>query len=200
MNVRKGDLTKEHIIEKASKVLNQRGFYASSLSEIMEVTGLKKGGIYNHFESKDEIISSVFSYCVKEIRLHFDHVVSAHSHSVDQLIAIVTVTQDLFRGIPLPGGCAIMNAAIESDDAHPSLKQKASMSMDKFQARLAEIIEYGKSVNEIKKDVNAAETAIFLIAAFEGALMMSKLSENEQAVNVVIQYLTHYLNTEVRQQ
>ncbi|MDF2671004.1 MAG: TetR family transcriptional regulator [Paenibacillus sp.] len=198
--MRKGEQTREHIIETAAQVLNQRGFYASSLSEIMEVTGLKKGGIYNHFESKDEIISQVFSYCVKEIRLHFDDAIAAYSHSVDQLIAIVSVAQDLFRGIPLPGGCAIMNAAIEADDAHPFLKKQADLSMDKFQSLIAGIIEQGKSANEIKQDVNAAETAIFLIAAMEGSLMMSKLSENEQAVNVVIQYLTHYLNAQVRQQ
>ncbi|MBT2737972.1 TetR family transcriptional regulator [Bacillus sp. ISL-7] len=35
---------------------------SNSISKIIEVTGLKKGGIYRHFDSKDELAKASFSY------------------------------------------------------------------------------------------------------------------------------------------
>ena len=51
----KGDDTKERIIEQTAPLFNQMGFFGSSLSDIMQATGLKKGGIYNHFGSKEQL-------------------------------------------------------------------------------------------------------------------------------------------------
>jgi AcrR family transcriptional regulator len=45
--------TKEKIIKQAAELFNQQGYLGSSVSDIMRATGLKKGGIYNYFQSKD---------------------------------------------------------------------------------------------------------------------------------------------------
>jgi len=42
----KGQKTRERIVAEAASLFNQRGFEASSMSELMEATGLEKGGIY----------------------------------------------------------------------------------------------------------------------------------------------------------
>lgn len=61
---RKGEQTKALILEKASKIFNSQGYRASSISDIMHETGLQKGGIYNHFENKEEIMLSAFSFSI----------------------------------------------------------------------------------------------------------------------------------------
>ncbi|MEL6164803.1 MAG: TetR/AcrR family transcriptional regulator, partial [Cyanobacteria bacterium J06628_3] len=42
----KGEETKERILHKAAALFNTRGYAGASISDIMQVTGLKKGGIY----------------------------------------------------------------------------------------------------------------------------------------------------------
>ena len=67
--MRKGARTRERIIEQTAPLFNQKGFFGSSLSDIMGATGLKKGGIYNHFDSKEELALQAFDYaaaCVSE--------------------------------------------------------------------------------------------------------------------------------------
>jgi AcrR family transcriptional regulator len=51
----KGEETKAKILHQAAELFNQQGYAGSSISDIMRVTGLQKGGIYNHFSSKDEL-------------------------------------------------------------------------------------------------------------------------------------------------
>lgn len=50
----KAQETREKILREAAALFNQYGYSGSSMSDIMRVTGLQKGGIYNHFKSKDE--------------------------------------------------------------------------------------------------------------------------------------------------
>jgi len=53
--MRKGRQTRQEIIRKAAPIFNQRGYDAAALSHLMRATGLEKGGIYRHFESKQQL-------------------------------------------------------------------------------------------------------------------------------------------------
>src|SRR5437868_14041139 len=58
----KGEQTRRKIVEAAAPIFNKRGYEGSSLNELMEATGLKKGGIYRHFTSKEELAAEAFDY------------------------------------------------------------------------------------------------------------------------------------------
>src|SRR6202171_5234257 len=58
----KGEQTRKKIVEAAAPIFNQRGYEGSSLNDLMEATGLKKGGIYRHFTSKEELAVEAFDY------------------------------------------------------------------------------------------------------------------------------------------
>jgi len=53
---------KEHILETAMKLFAQKGFHATSMQEIAEQCGIAKGSIYNYFQSKDQLLLSIFQY------------------------------------------------------------------------------------------------------------------------------------------
>jgi TetR/AcrR family transcriptional repressor of nem operon len=53
--VKKGERTRRVIVEKAAALFNTRGYFGSSINDLMREMGLQKGGIYNHFSSKEEL-------------------------------------------------------------------------------------------------------------------------------------------------
>ena len=53
--MRKGEQTRQEIIRKAAPIFNQKGYEGAALSDLMRATGLEKGGIYRHLESKEEL-------------------------------------------------------------------------------------------------------------------------------------------------
>src|SRR5438105_3375693 len=62
--MRKGEQTREMILERAAPIFNQQGYAGASLSDIMRETGLEKGGIYNHFRGKEELALAAFDYAI----------------------------------------------------------------------------------------------------------------------------------------
>jgi TetR/AcrR family transcriptional regulator, transcriptional repressor for nem operon len=64
--VRKGEQTRQAIIRKAAPIFNQRGYDGAALSDLMKATGLEKGGIYRHFDSKQQLAAEAFDYAWRE--------------------------------------------------------------------------------------------------------------------------------------
>src|SRR5260370_17061400 len=59
IDVRKGEQTRQEIIRKAAPIFNQKGYDGAALSDLIPATGLKKGGIYPHFGSKQNLTLDV---------------------------------------------------------------------------------------------------------------------------------------------
>jgi TetR/AcrR family transcriptional regulator, transcriptional repressor for nem operon len=191
----KAEATKTHIIQQAALLFNQKGYAGSSIADIMEATGLKKGGIYNHFKSKDEIALQAFDYAVSVTQKKVWDVVKLETNAIARLQALMQIHSDYIDNPPLPGGCPIMNTAIESDDAYPILRDRAVQAMDSWRNLIIRIVQKGIKKQEIKANIDAEIVASFLISAIEGGIMMSKLYQDKIHLQRVIQNLSIYVQS-----
>lgn len=191
----KAEATKAHIIEQAAILFNQKGYAGSSIADIMAATGLKKGGIYNHFKSKDEIALQAFDYAASLVQQKVWNIVRRKKNALDRLQALIQVHLDYVDNPPLAGGCPIMNTAIESDDAYPELRARAASVMDSWRDLIIRIVQKGIKKQEIKADIDPEIVASFLISAIEGAIMMSKLYQDAVHLQRVISSLNEYIES-----
>jgi TetR/AcrR family transcriptional regulator, transcriptional repressor for nem operon len=171
---RKGEVTRRLILERAAPVFNKRGYAGTSMSEVVEATGLEKGGIYNHFGSKDELAVEAFAY---SISLMVDAFAVAQERKVglDRLLGIIEAFGRWADDPLIAGGCPIMNTAIESDDTHPALAARARDAMDSWHRLIGSIVKEAKARGEIGRDVDPYQLATLVTSTLEGSLMLSKL-------------------------
>jgi TetR/AcrR family transcriptional regulator, transcriptional repressor for nem operon len=193
----KGEETKAKILQQAAQLFNQQGYAGSSISDIMRVTGLQKGGIYNHFQSKDELALQAFDFAIACVSKHYISALRSKHHAVERLQAIIGVFSSFVDNPPIQGGCPLLNTAVESDDAHPALRDRTQQAMNSWLRLIRRIIETGIEKGEIRPEVNADEIATIITATLEGAIMMSKLYGDaiymQRAVNHLNKYIETYL-------
>jgi AcrR family transcriptional regulator len=171
----KGELTREQVIVEAAALFNQLGYANASVSDIMRATGLKKGGIYRHFESKEALGLLAFDFAVEQLGRRFQDALANKQSAGERLRAIVGVYARLPSDPPVPGGCPVLNAAIEADDANPALKRRVAKVMRDWHAHVTELVLQGQREGQLKRRVNATRFVTTLIASLEGAIMLSKL-------------------------
>ena len=191
----KAEQTKAHIIQQAAAVFNQKGYAGTSMADIMQATGLKKGGIYNHFKNKDDIAIQAFDYAASLVQGEVWNVVRKERDSISRLKALLQFHSDYIDNPPLAGGCPIMNTAIESDDAYPILRDRARQAMESWHHLVVKIVQKGIKKQEIRSDIDAETVASFLISAIEGSIMMSKLYRDDIYLKRVISSLNDYIET-----
>jgi AcrR family transcriptional regulator len=193
----KGETTKLDILQRAAPIFNQYGYAGASIADVMKATGLEKGGIYNHFESKEQLALATFNYSVRLVRQHYVSALKNQGSSIDQLLAFMTVFQQLFHDPPVLGGCPLLNTAIESDDALPSLREQAIREMKHWHSWIVRIIRGGIKRGEIKVTTDTKATATLFIACLEGGLMLSKLHRDPTYLQQAIAHLQTYIISEL---
>ena len=191
----KGRRTRDHIIASAAPIFNVKGFSGASIAEILEATGLEKGGLYRHFASKDELAVAAFDYAVQVLE---GPRVAAEAKSVtafERLRAYVDTVAASIDNPPLKGGCPILNTAIEADDTHRELRKHAARAMRNWQARITIAVEDGIASGELRPDADATATASILTAALEGAIMVTMLLREPGQMGRVTSHLHTYLDS-----
>lgn len=194
----KGEKTRQKIVEEAAALFNQSGFSGFSMSELMKATGLEKGGIYRHFESKEQLAAEAFEHAWREALHTRTHDLDKVSNTVDWLKQFID--NFVHRRPSVPGGCPLLNTAIDADDGSPMLRRLALRAMRGWRDELVEVVERGIERKEIKRRVDPKQVADIVISSLEGALMVSRLEGNRKTLSTVQSYLDSYLDAEVRLQ
>jgi len=176
--VSKGDDTRNRILETSVNLFNQHGFAGTSLSDVMQASGLQKGGIYRHFESKDELALETFDHAYDRLRRHYLQALRGIRRAPDRLEAMVSAFGDLAEGAPLLGGCPILNTAIDSDDTHPALLAKARAAMADWMSLFVMILNSGRERGQIRADIDVSNEAAHIIANLEGALVLCRIFDD----------------------
>ena len=193
--MRKGEQTKEYILQKAAELFNERGYYGASMTDIMAVTGMEKGGIYNHFKSKDDLAVQSYEYAVDLMRQEFAVAVKGKYHAVERLQAVVSVFQRLTRGAPLAGGCPVVNTAVHANNTHPKLQHCARQTMIEWQEFFMRIAQSGIERGQLKPETDPEMLTTLLISTLEGAIMLSTLHKDSGYMDRTIAHLTNYLQS-----
>jgi TetR/AcrR family transcriptional repressor of nem operon len=195
--VRKGEQTRQEIIRKSAPIFNQKGYDGATLSDLMRATGLEKGGIYRHFASKQELAADAFDHAWKiALDTRFEGTEEI-PHAVDRLKQIVRNFRDRRTGL-VPGGCPLLNTAIDCDDGNPQLRAKARRALSSWLDRLQSIVEEGQRRREVRSDVDAEKLAILIASTLEGSLMVSRLQRRDEPLDLACRHLEEYLETKVR--
>ena len=195
--MRKGEQTRQEIIRKAAPIFNQRGYDGAALSDLMRATGLEKGGIYRHFDSKQQLAAEAFDHAWKlAMDARFEGT-DEISNAVDRLKQIVRNFRDRRAGL-VPGGCPLLNTAIDSDDGNPQLRSKARQALSSWLDRLQSIAEEGQRRGEVGSNVDSARLATLIVNTLEGGLMVSRLQRKDDALDLACRHLEEYLEARVR--
>jgi TetR/AcrR family transcriptional repressor of nem operon len=193
--VTKGEQTRLRIIESAAPIFNRLGYDGSSLADLMTATGLKKGGIYRHFASKEELAAAAFDYT-------WDSVWKARMRDIDpEAMGIANLKQRIVnfveRRSPVPGGCPVLNTAVSAAEGNSVLRSRVTKALRTWRESLEAEVEKAATRGEVRAGVDSKTVATLIIATLEGALMISRVERNSDALLRAKAHLFRYIDTEI---
>ncbi|HEY8512276.1 MAG TPA: TetR/AcrR family transcriptional regulator [Cyclobacteriaceae bacterium] len=191
--MRNPEYTRSRILQRSAVLFNTRGYQATSVSDITDATGFTKGAIYRHFKNKEELERQSLATMAEAMYDKLRAVVKPQPTAGKKLRALFGFFESYITDPPFKGGCPLMNAAIESDDAHPVLKREALKILDTLRKSIVTIIENGVKYKQIKPGVDAEFYATLIIASLEGAIMMGRLQGNNNDIRRILKHLTAQL-------
>ncbi len=169
----KSEKTTKFIIETVAPIFNQKGYAATSMTDITKATNLTKGAIYGNFKNKEEIAVAAFNKNVNDLLKR----IAAHQEKskspLKKLYLITDFYKNYYQYSQELGGCPILNIGVDANNQDTSLLEQVRFVINKTQNNIAKIIEWGKETDEIKSSVNAQQFAKQLYSHIQGAIFMT---------------------------
>jgi hypothetical protein len=138
-----------------------------------------------------------FDYAVRMGARRFEQALAGKRHAADRLRAIILVFRGFALDPPIPGGCPLMNTAIENDDSNPVLRQRAVEAMERLRELLRNIVIKGIQRAELKPQSDPDQVATLMLATLEGGLMLSKLYRDTVHLTRAADHLERYVSEEL---
>jgi TetR/AcrR family transcriptional regulator, transcriptional repressor for nem operon len=166
----KGELTRRNIIEKSLQLFSVKGYFNTSISDILQATGLTKGGLYCHFKSKEEVWRAVYDDAVDIWR----SVVFKDVRSVaDPLKRIERTIENVLLNYlgkeVFDGGCFFVNMLVELSGQSDTMGRHILKGFVGFSKLFQSWLSEAEAAGQLKANLNFREIADFIIITLNGA-------------------------------
>jgi AcrR family transcriptional regulator len=163
------------------------------MRDLIGATGLEKGGIYNHFGSKEQLALEAYDYAMSRVTNALARSQDDATDAVDRLTRMIRAFGTFARKPAIAGGCPIMNTAIEADDTHPELRDRARESMTLWHRLVGRIVKDGIALGTLRPGTDPYALAALITGSLEGGLMLSNLYGDPAFVDRIVDHLSTHV-------
>ena len=192
----KGTATRDQILDAAARLIHLQGYHCTSLDDVLRESGVGKGNFYYDFESKEQLGYAIIDQTMQGFiaRTLEPAFADTSADPVVQIHVFLDRVLENQRQRNCVGGCPIGNLASELSDVHEGFRQRLAGIFRAWRATLTDALERGRAKGRLRRDVEPAAVAQFLVAALEGAILLTKVSKEigimERCVEQLKQHLT----------
>jgi AcrR family transcriptional regulator len=190
----KGSQTRERIIENALQLFCVKGYYNTSISDILAATGLTKGGFYGHFRSKEALWYAVYDEALRSWR---DVVFDGISATSDPLERIqILIENDIKKKLGnrvFEGGCFFHSMLVELSGQSAGLSSHVMRGFDQLEGLLCAWLKQADQRGRLKGNLDFSAIARYIIIALNGAAALYACSRDAAMLDQTVNELRFYL-------
>ena len=140
----------QKIIQAATKVFAQKGFYNSKVADVAKEANVADGTIYLYFKNKDDLLISIFEDSMDTFSGEVQKVVDGVSDPVEKLRRFIRLHLELVR----ENQDTSLVLQIELRQSSKFMKEYAATKFRDYLALIATILEEGQAKGLFKKSIN----------------------------------------------
>jgi len=186
--------TRERLLQAAFREVYRFGFQSAGIDTILAATNVTKGALYYHFESKEALGHAIIEEIVAKLpRDKWLRPLQEGKDPIDALIDIVQATS--VRPKDVNGGCPLVNLAQEMSPLDEEFRKRLERIFQSWQEGIAMALRRGQSEGTVRRDLVPEESASFLIAMYEGYVLLAKNAQDPKVWNVGIRNIMGWLRS-----
>ncbi len=192
----KGELTRRNIIEKSLQLFSVKGYFNTSISDILHATGLTKGGLYCHFKSKEDVWHAVYSDAVEIWKsVVFKDMQSAPGPLERIERTIENVLHGYLGREVFDGGCFFVNMLVDLSGQSDSMGRHILKGFVGFSKLFQSWLTEAETADLLKPDLDYREISNFIVITLNGAATLYMSTRDR----MVLQQTNNQLRFFIRQ-
>jgi TetR/AcrR family transcriptional repressor of nem operon len=192
--LRDPERTRERLLQAASRAVYRSGFQSASLDAILAATGVSKGALYYHFDSKEALGYAIVEEIIApNLRGKWLRPLQRGKDPIHTLIGIVQ--GESVRPEDVRGGCPLNNLAQEMSPLDEGFRKRLALVFHAWQEGVAAALREGQTRGRVRRDAEPAGAAGFLIAMLEGYVSLAKNAQDSKVMKAGIRNIVDWLRS-----
>jgi TetR/AcrR family transcriptional regulator, transcriptional repressor for nem operon len=172
---------RDKLLQIGMQVVHERGFRGASVRDIVQAAGVPQGSFTNHFASKEAFGLEVVELYLANARGLI------HATLRNEALAPLQRLRDYIAGgvrgeQDLRNGCLLGNFTAEANDCGEALRLRVVAAFAEIQHALAACLRAAAQSGEIAAATDCDETAAFILASLQGAMLLAKAQRSPAPV------------------
>jgi TetR/AcrR family transcriptional regulator, cholesterol catabolism regulator len=177
--------SRQEILRTAARLFQQRGYDATSMNDVAAALKLSKGGLYHHFQSKDEILFEIMNHAMEITQERVINAVSGIADPEERLRALIRLHIEVVLS---PRDREITVMLHENHPLPPSLRKRINARKKDYVHFLEHLIAEVQKARRASGRVTPRAAAFALLGMINWIYQWYKPEGELQAQNLVPQF------------
>jgi TetR/AcrR family transcriptional repressor of nem operon len=186
--------TRKRLVETALKLFASRGYYHTSIADILRESGCKRGVLYYYFSSKEELGYAAID---EQLRLLAELGAASHLrtnvHPIDRLLRVVDALPHV--SMLKATGSTATHLAVRMASVHEGFRRHLAGILEAAVEQVEEVVRRGVAEGQIVDSVDPDQLAHMIATLGAGVQLGSLLWEREAIWEDARLWLKEYLNS-----
>jgi TetR/AcrR family transcriptional repressor of nem operon len=177
--MRKGNETRERILDIAEAGVLAKGFGATSIDEIIAEAGITKSGFFYHFRDKNELARGLLSRYRGRLEQLLDEIFGRAAELSDDPLQRLLIGLTLFAEhmAAMPGGhpgCLVATMSYQDQLFNREVRGMVTSIVEGWNNFFRAMIEAIIAVYPLREPIDAGRLARHIACAIDGGIIMGK--------------------------
>ena len=187
------EFDREETLSKAMDLFWEKGYKATSIQDLVDHMGIKRGSIYNTFGDKRSLFIAAVEYYADEITSRTIKVLESPGSPTENIRTffetIVNTPSDRKTR-----GCLISNTVVELAPHDEKVAQTVRNILLKIQEAFLNCLNRAVEMGELPKDTDTRVLSSFLATSTHGLIVTGKSTQNPKEVQDVVNVILSTLH------
>ena len=193
---RNPDKTREKILLAAAEEIYRQGYQGMRVNNVLQQTDLTKGALYHHFPTKTDLgYAVVEELLMAEIKQRWVEPLQQDGNVIDTIINNLQTQSQTVTPEMICCGCPLNNVSQEMSGIDEGFRIRVKQVYSAWIGAISASLRKGQMKGEVKMDLDADNTARFLVASLEGIMGSVKCSQESENLAALMGCIVDYLNS-----
>jgi TetR/AcrR family transcriptional regulator, transcriptional repressor for nem operon len=173
----------DDVVDRAITLFRQRGYGATSISDLVDATALTRGSLYKAFKDKKSIYVAAFECYVASGHERIQAIVHGEGTGRERIARLLAHYLSQSTGDAGRLGCLVVATGLEASVLEKDIALLFQQALKRLESTLSELIIVGIEDKSIPDSLNATAAAKSLLCFLQGLRVVGKSDSHREHLN-----------------
>ena len=161
-------------LDKSVRVFRERGYHATSITDLTEAMELASGSVYKAFKDKRAVFLAAFDREAIVRGEKLQRIISTAKSGRDRIRNALTFYAESSHGVEGKRGCLIVGTAAELATFDAEVGRRVTVALRKSETLMVDLIRQGQADGSIPAAIDSKVTARLMLCLLQGMRVIGK--------------------------